>query len=124
MARILVADDDSVMLGLLTTLLSFEGDEAITVRRVDEVLPTAEREAPDLILMDVHLGQGNTFDILEALRTHPQTRNIPVLMTSGLDLQDKALKKGADGFIMKPFRPNHLLHRIHAMIAEHENVSS
>ncbi|MFP4343604.1 MAG: PleD family two-component system response regulator [Anaerolineales bacterium] len=124
MARILVADDDSVMLGLLTTLLSFEGDEAITVRRVDEVLPTARREEPDLIFMDVHLGQGNTFDILQELRTHPQTQSIPVLMTSGLDLRDKALKMGANGFIMKPFRPNLLLERIHTMIVKPENVNS
>lgn len=118
MVKVLIADDDKVMLDLLTTLLDLEGDQAITVTKPEEVAPTARQNLPDLILMDVHLSGGNALTTLEEIKNDTGLKLIPVLMTSGMDLQEKCLQMGADDFILKPFRPAELLTRIHTLIQE------
>ncbi|MGC9357897.1 MAG: response regulator [Anaerolineae bacterium] len=116
MAKILVADDDKTMLGLLTTLLELEGEEAISVNKPDEILPAARREKPDLILMDVYLAGENACRVLQTLKSDTQTKDIPVLMTSGMEMRDQCIRDGAEDFILKPFRPVELIERIRAII--------
>ncbi len=116
MARILIADDDSVMLGLLTTLLKLEGDEALTVSKPEQIVPLVQRELPDLILMDVHLSGGDALQTLSDLKTDPQLQHIPILMASGMDRKTECLAAGADDFILKPFRPADLLERIQNLL--------
>ncbi len=113
MAKILVADDDKVMLDLLKTLFDLEGDTALTVSRPEEVIPLARAEHPEAILMDVHLSGGDALPILKQLKQDPELKAIPVLMTSGLDLHLQCMETGADNFILKPFRPSELLTYIH-----------
>lgn len=116
MAKILVADDDKTMLGLLTTLLELEGEEAISINKPDEILPAARREKPDLILMDVYLAGENACRVLQTLKSDTQTKHIPVLMTSGMEMRDQCLRDGAADFILKPFRPVELIERIRDII--------
>ncbi|MEA3397103.1 MAG: response regulator [Chloroflexota bacterium] len=113
MGKILLADDDKIMLGLLTTLLKMEGDESTAVTRPEEVVPAARRECPDIILMDVHLIGGSALEALQTLKSDPKLQHIPVLMISGMDVEDQCRRMGADDFIMKPFRPSELLQRLH-----------
>ncbi len=112
MAKILIADDDKVMRDLLITLLDLEGDQGIPVSKPEEVEPVTRQEDPDLILMDVHLSGGDALPALRALKADSGLCDIPVLMTSGMDVERECLDAGADGFIMKPFRPDDLLKRI------------
>ncbi len=114
MGKILLADDDKIMLGLLTTLLELEGDESTAVTRLEEIVPAVRHERPDIILMDVHLVGGSALDALKTLKSDPELQHIPVLMTSGMDVEGQCRRMGADDFIMKPFRPSELLQRLHA----------
>ena len=118
MSKILVADDDKVMLGLLKTLMEMEGNEVVTVTRPEDIMPAAQAEKMTLILMDYHLAGGSSMDALRALKSDAVLKNIPVLVTSGMDRELECKKLGAEGFILKPFRPNELLDRISAMIAQ------
>ncbi len=118
MAKILIADDDQVMLGLLTTLMELEGDTPVTVSRAEEIVPAAQREQPDLILMDYHLSGGSSMSALRALRADPALADIPVLVASGMDYKTECLREGATDFILKPFRPAQLLDRIHELLAQ------
>jgi DNA-binding response OmpR family regulator len=113
--KILVADDDVVMLGLLRTLFELEGNEVIAVTRPEEIIPAARQEAPALILMDYHLAGGDVMDALVQLKSMEELKEIPVLVTSGMDREVACLRAGADGFILKPFRPTQLLDRIRTM---------
>ncbi|MEA3308505.1 MAG: response regulator [Chloroflexota bacterium] len=115
MTKILIAEDDRTMRGLLSTLLELEGDQSVLVSHLAEILPTAEETLPDLILLDVHLAGDDTFPALQELRSSPHVSQIPVIMISGMDLKDKCLSLGATEFILKPFRPQKLLQRIHAL---------
>jgi CheY-like chemotaxis protein len=115
MSKILIADDDATMLGLLKTLMELEGNQVITVTRPEQILPAARQEAPALILMDYHLAGGVVIDALVAIKNDVCLGDIPVLVTSGMDHEVECLRVGADGFILKPFRPNELIDRIERM---------
>jgi CheY-like chemotaxis protein len=66
-------------------------------------------EKPDVILMDVHLAQVDSLQILREMRGDGELRAIPVVMTSGLDLREKCEANGANGFMQKPFKPGELV---------------
>ena len=117
MTKILVADDDTVMLGLLTTLMELEGNKIATVTRPGEIIPAVERERPDLILMDYHLAGGDVLETLIDLKSREDMGKIPVLVASGMDRETACLRAGANGFILKPFRPAQLLERMREMLA-------
>ncbi|RLC63790.1 MAG: response regulator [Chloroflexi bacterium] len=114
MNTVLVVDDDKVFSGLLKTIFELEGYRAVIVLRPDEVVPTARRVKPVLVLMDLHLSRGDTLSVLRELRADETLKAVPVLMTSGMDRSGECLAAGADAFILKPFRPAQLL----AMVAD------
>ncbi|MBN2391344.1 MAG: response regulator [Anaerolineae bacterium] len=118
MSKILVADDDKMMLRLLKTLIEMEGNEVVAVTRPEDIVPAAQAEEMTLILMDYHLAGGNSMDALRTLKSDPALKMVPVLVTSGMDRELECKKLGAEGFILKPFRPNELLDHISAMIAQ------
>ena len=105
MTKILVADDDTVMLGLLKTLLELEGFEVISVSRQDEIFPAVEKEKPAMILMDFHLAGGNALNAIKHLKNNQEYKDLPVLVTSGMDCKDECLAAGADGFYAQTISP-------------------
>jgi DNA-binding response OmpR family regulator len=113
MSRILVADDDATMLGLLKTLFELEGHQVVAVRRPEDIIPAARRETPALILVDYHLAGGDVLDTLVELRRSEDLKQIPIVVTSGMDREAACLRAGADSFILKPFRPAQLLATLH-----------
>lgn len=120
MVKILVADDDEVMLGLLQTLMELEGNEVVTVTRPADIVPVAQKEDLALILMDYHLAGGNSITALQELKSDASLRKIPVLVTSGMDRKHECLTAGAEGFLLKPFHPADLLEWINKLIKEQE----
>jgi CheY-like chemotaxis protein len=64
---------------------------------------------PDILLMDVHLGQQSGIQIVESIRSDPGFDDLRIVMTSGLDLREECLRHGADVFLLKPFMPDDLL---------------
>ena len=116
MTKLLVADDDKVMLGLITTLMELEGQDVVTVTRPEQIVPTVEQENPDLVLMDYHLSGGTSLEALKELKRHAQFKDEPVVVTSGMDRETECLRAGANDFILKPFRPKDLLERLFAIL--------
>lgn len=112
MAKIMVIDDNEVMLGFIKALLEFEGHTAVTISSLARILPATRLEQPAAILMDLHLGGQSTLSILEDLKADPQLRHIPVVIISGMDLREECQLRGADDFLLKPFVPNDLLDRL------------
>lgn len=114
--KILIADDDTVMLSLLRTLMELEGNEVVTVKRPEDIIPAAQRDIPGFILMDYHLAGGDAMTPLLDLKSDEALKGIPVLVTSGMDREHACLSAGADGFMLKPFRPSQLLEKINEMV--------
>ena len=112
MSKVLIVEDDQQMAHLLQTLLSLEGHDALATPRPDTIVDTVRRERPDVVVMDLHLGRANTFDVLKTLKTDLALKSIPVIIVSGLDAEDKCMQIGADAFMLKPYSPNDLLDKV------------
>lgn len=109
MPKVLLAEDDPTMVTLLKTLLKMEKFDVVAAD-IDSDVPTlALSEKPDVLFMDVHLGQQSGIEIVAALRQNPELANLRVVMTSGLNMKDECLQSGANDFILKPFMPDDLL---------------
>ena len=109
MAKILLAEDDPTMVSLLQTLLKMEGFETVALNTAADVPKAVFLEKPDVLFMDVHLGQQSGMDIVESIRKDPQIANVRVVMTSGLNVKEECLQRGADDFLLKPFMPADLI---------------
>lgn len=109
MSKILLAEDDHTMVSLLQTLLRMEGFEVVTADVDSDVVSLAMREMPDVLLMDVHLGQHSGIEIVEAIRKQEALADLRIVMTSGLNVKDECLRNGANDFLLKPFMPDDLL---------------
>lgn len=109
MSKVLLAEDDYTMVSLLKTLLKMEGFDVVALSSEDNVPDVILREKPDVVFMDVHLGKQSGMDIMESIRKNPETSNLRVVMTSGLNVKDECLRRGANYFLLKPFMPDDLL---------------
>src|SRR5438874_3781483 len=102
--RILVIDDESAIRDSLRMTLEYEGYEFVGAATGQEGLALAEREAPDLVLLDVKMPGMDGLEVLERLRNMNET--LPVVVVSGhgtITTALKATKKGALYFIEKPY---------------------
>ena len=109
MSKILLAEDDHTMVSLLTTLLKMEGFEVVVLDVHADVPSVVAKENPDALLMDVHLGGQNGMDIVQMVRKNPASKSVNIVMTSGLNVKDECLKRGANHFLLKPFMPDDLI---------------
>jgi len=118
MAKVLLAEDDETMLGLLTTLLSIEGFEvAALLSGETDVMTAIRREQPDIVLLDVHLAQQNGLDVIQAIRRDPEFAKLRVVMTSGMNMASACIEKGADDFLLKPYMPDDLINMLKKNLA-------
>jgi len=104
----MIVDDDRTTGSLLQTLLEIDGYEVVVVTRGMEVVAKAEAEPPDLILMDYHLNDIDGLEVLRTLRDHATLSETPVIMISGMNVEDKVRAAGANHFLVKPFEPAEL----------------
>jgi DNA-binding response OmpR family regulator len=110
MKRILLADDDLTMVALLKTLLNMEGYHVSTLLdKSGDILKNIRRARPDVVLIDIILGDRNGLDILRQIRQVPALKRVKVIMVSGVDKTEECLAAGADVFLLKPYMPNVLL---------------
>lgn len=113
-SKVMLIEDDRTMLSLLETLLKIEGYIVCTAKDTDfdAILANLRGEKPRVALMDVHLQNINGFDLLQAIRSDEELKDMYVLMSSGLDLSTECIEKGANDFILKPYMPDELIRKI------------
>ncbi|TAJ15050.1 MAG: response regulator [Planctomycetota bacterium] len=113
-ARILVVDDNADMRAYLTRLLA--GSWRVELAADGRVaLQKARHLPPDLVLSDVMMPELNGVELLRALRAHPRTSHVPVVLLSARAGEDEVLEgldTGADDYLVKPFAARELLARI------------
>ncbi len=120
MPKVMLAEDDATMLSLLSTLLNMEGFETTALGAEEDVLEAVRRAAPDVVLLDVHLPQGNGIDFLRKLRQDESLQNTVIIMSSGMPLQEESMKAGANAFLLKPYMPDTLISAIKTGLAKSE----
>ena len=106
--KVMIVDDDRTMNSLLKTLLELDGFVVVLASHAEQVVPTALLERPDAVLMDVHIAGANGVELLREIRQHPELRLLPVIMSSGMDMEIESRSAGANAFILKPYPPEQL----------------
>ncbi len=118
-ARIMVVDDDPDAVAILSHYLRAEGFTPIETSSGAQCLRIAQREPPDLILMDLMMPEMDGLEVCRALRRDATTNAIPVIVVTALDDLDAragAMQLGVDEFIVKPVPRRHLITRIKAQL--------
>ncbi len=118
MKRILVVDDDDDVLETIQLVLEIGGYDIEPLNNAEIVFDRIHDFKPDLILLDVVLGKIDGGLICSQVKSHPETKHIPILMMSGLynlkDIQD--LECAPDDFMSKPFKMDELLEKIETLL--------
>ena len=119
MYRVLIAEDESDVLDLVSFNLHRESIETIPAKDGIVAIELALKELPDLILLDLMLPGRDGFSVFKELRLDSRTKDIPVLMlTAKAQLEDviAGLELGADDYLTKPFSPKELILRVKALL--------
>jgi two-component system phosphate regulon response regulator PhoB len=116
---LLIADDDEDILELLGFRLERAGYEVIRARSGDEALQAAFEHRPALAILDVMMPGRDGLEVTRELRSHPETRTIPViLLTARAMATDVAsgMAAGADDYVRKPFDADDLRARVDRLL--------
>lgn len=104
MTKVMVVEDDSALREIYSIRITAEGYNVVSAGDGEEALAMAVREKPDLILSDVMMPKISGFDMLDILRTTPETANIKVIMMTALssdDQRQRGERLGADRYLVK-----------------------
>lgn len=118
-AKILIVDDQRDLLELLSMALAQEGYIVRTAASGTEALSMVAAEKPDLILLDIILGDISGIKITTKLKHETETSHIPIILLTAKDSETDiivGLSVGADDYITKPFSTKILLARIEALL--------
>lgn len=121
--RILVVDDDAPSVKMISFLLREEGYEVISTDNGAAALELIDREAPNLVILDVMMPHLDGFEVCRRIR---QKQDVPIIFLSAKgEIVDKVtgLELGADDYLAKPFEPAELLARVKAVTRRAEAVA-
>lgn len=117
--KVLVVDDEQKIVRIVRAYLERDGYYVLTAADGRSALDLVRRERPDLMILDLMLPEVSGWDVCRAVRADPSTAHLPIVMLTARDeVPDRivGLELGADDYVVKPFDPNELLARIHAVL--------
>jgi len=113
---VLVVDDEPSIRRFLRHLLEQEGYDVLEAGSGKEALLRAEREMPDLVLLDLRLPDMTGFEILSEIKKRPETSEIPVVILSIIQDKEEGFRLGASDYLTKPVDRDKLMERIQRLI--------
>lgn len=119
MAKILIADDDPILVEILKYRLEGAGHAVAVAGDGEQALAAARADPPALVVLDSMMPILSGPEVLAELKSDPQLFDIPVVMLTARDSEADiaaGLKGGAADYLTKPFIPQELLDRISALI--------
>ena len=125
--KILVVEDDRDISELIRYNLDREGYEVACLFDGGQVIEFVHKRKPELILLDLMLPEVDGIEICRALKSDPETKDIPIVMLTAKSEEADVvvgLQMGADDYIPKPFSPKVLLARIKAITRRTSDLKS
>jgi CheY-like chemotaxis protein len=111
-APVLVVEDDAQTMFLYEKYLSDSGFQVVPARGVDDARAVLARVRPAAVVLDVMLDGETSWSFLEEMKKNPATRDIPTLVVTVMDRENKARALGADEFFVKPMQREWLLNKL------------
>ncbi len=110
--KILVVDDEPMIVRLMEFILARQGHEVIVAVNGEEALEKIRAHRPDLVLLDIMMPRIDGYEVAQQLRADPETASVPIIMLSA-KAQEEDIRRGAevgvDAYVTKPFSPEHLV---------------
>jgi two-component system cell cycle response regulator DivK len=126
MPRLLLVEDNELSRDMLSRRLARRGYDVLTAVDGEESLAIAERQVPDLILMDLTLPVIDGYETMRRLRANARTQSIPIIVLSAhvLDAsRDQASLAGCDDYDVKPIDFPRLIEKIETILARKRPLS-
>lgn len=117
--KILVCDDDDLLVDLLEYRLKARGFDVLVARDGGEAIAVASEQRPDAIVLDAMMPVMDGHEVLRRLGSRDDTASIPVIMLTARKLERDilgALELGARDYLVKPFIPEELITRLNRLI--------
>jgi CheY-like chemotaxis protein len=121
MTKVLVIEDHESLREILQDILEVNGFETECAADGAEGTNKAKTLKPDIIILDIELPDASGMDLLADFKSFPETKDIPVLMSSANDMGnfvDKAYKLGASGYLLKPFKRDIIIKKIRELVPD------
>lgn len=118
-ARILIIEDNPTNMELMAYLLKTFGYYVFTTNNGTAGLEAVVENSPDLLICDLEMPGLNGFEVLNELRAHPETCQLPVIAVTASAMvgdRDKVLAAGFDGYISKPIDPESFVKEVEAFL--------
>ncbi|MFN2490431.1 MAG: response regulator [Actinomycetota bacterium] len=117
--RILICDDDPVILRLLQVNLELEGYEALLAHHGAKAVEVATTELPDLIILDIMMPRMDGYEAIQHLKANDTTKDVPVIFLSAKaqpsDIE-RGKRYGVADYLTKPFDPTELLEVVERLV--------
>jgi CheY-like chemotaxis protein len=116
---LLLADDSVTIQRVIELTFAQEDVRVVSVGDGRQAVEWCERDVPDVVLADVDVPGVDGYALTEFIKQTPRLRHVPVLLLAGafepVD-QDRVSAAGCDGVLVKPFEPQQLVSRVHALL--------
>ena len=119
MNRVLVVDDEPDIVYMVKVILRSAGFEVTAASGIGDAMSQLSREEPDLVLLDLRLGDGDGWQLLTHMKEDGSSARIPVRILSAsaaVSASERAIREGARGYITKPFVASSLLEAVRSHV--------
>ena len=120
--KILIVEDDKSLREMYQLRLSLNGYDVLEASDGEEGLDVAIKEKPDLILLDIMMPKMSGMDVLDILKSTPETKDIPIVVLTALaeeNVKAKGLVYGAEDFLIKShIMPGQVVEKIEKVLAK------
>jgi DNA-binding response OmpR family regulator len=122
--KILIVEDDKSLREMYQLRLSINGYDVIEAKDGEEGLDLAIKERPDLIMLDIMMPKMSGMDVLDIIKSTPETKDIPVILLTALNedsVRSKGLVYGAEDYLVKSqTMPGKVVEKIEEVLARKE----
>ena len=123
--RVVIADDDPIIISLVTLRLELGGYEVLSATNGEDALALIRKKEPVAAILDIDMPRSSGLDVLGALKADPRTNKLPVLMLTGEREPAtvmQAMGAGAADYLIKPFQPDQLFERTNRLVQSSAQV--
>jgi len=125
--RLLVVDDEAILLKAVAATLRAEGYHVTTARGGTDALVSVSQTMPDLIISDIRMPGMDGYELARILRANARTALVPIVfLTAKGERQDRidGFRSGVDAYLTKPFDPDELLAVVAGILSRMERTSA